>query len=143
MVFSGDVIFEQGTVLFGHSPSLFGLKVSTNCLPARLPQIVSPSNPLIYIGEWEIDLVQPLFLPPHFSTHSYSRPDHSLENTGSQPGIHPLFSTLISTNGRLSQSCAIYPIYEISYFKFLTWTENMNVTGTKRAPIIQTAISRF
>ena len=47
IVFSGDVTFEQGTVFLGHSPFRFGLTVSTNDLPLRLPQMVVPYKLLI------------------------------------------------------------------------------------------------
>ena len=50
IVFSGDVTFEQGTVDGGHTPSLFGLMVSTNGFPSRRPQIVTPSSSVIKIA---------------------------------------------------------------------------------------------
>ena len=50
MVLSIDVFLEHGTVLGGHWPSLLGLNASTNGNPPRLPQIVTPSNSVIYKG---------------------------------------------------------------------------------------------
>ena len=102
IVFSGDVFREQGTVLAGHSPSVLGLKVSTNGVPLRLPQMVTPSNLVISIGEFgptylthtEPPLPEP---PPLYSVHYYSIPYQYLEKTGSQPVLQPSSSILIST----------------------------------------------
>ena len=100
IVFSGDVFREQGTVLAGHSPSVLGLKVSTNGVPLRLPQMVTPSNLVISIGEFGptyLTHVGPPLPPPLYSVHSFSIPYQYLEKTGSQPLLQPSSSILIST----------------------------------------------
>ena len=84
MVFSGDVLLEQGTVPGEHLPSLLGLRASTNGKPPRLPQIVRSSNLVIYVAGLDliylrhVQLLPDLVLLHDYSIHVVSRPAHSL-----------------------------------------------------------------
>ena len=119
MVFSGDVLNEQGTVPDGQAPSSVGLRVSVKGLPPLLPQIVEPSKFAIITGSLSMTSFTHLRFFPYdlYSKHFPSMPPHSFLKTGSQAypqwlhGIPAMFRTEILTNGFSSQSGTTWAMY--------------------------------
>ena len=87
IVFSLDVTLEQGEVVVGQAPSLFGLNAVSKGRPPRLPQIITPPKSIIVIGGCASTLLThvrvfaPLLLL--YLKHSVYIPPHCLEKTGS------------------------------------------------------------